>query len=353
MKRIMKMNMAKNLIKDINPHDITIATLCSHTSLQIFHGARTEGFRTLGITVGKPPRFYDAYPKAKPDEFLVMENYKELMHRAEELREKNVIIVPHGSLVEYFGAGNFLNLEVPVFGNRRVLEWESDRKKSRQWLESAGVPMPEEIIDPADITSPVIVKYYGARGGRGFFIAKDYEDFVRRVDSTQPYTIQKFVHGTRYYFHYFYSPITSHGYTLSKGSLEMLGIDKRIESNVDEIFRAPDPLIEPTFVVTGNMPLVIRESLLPKVFEMGESVVEKSIELFGGMIGPFCLETVLTDKLEFKVFEISARIVAGTNLFPAGSPYSEYAYENMSIGRRIALEIKRAAALNKLNEVQT
>ncbi|EQD42100.1 protein containing IMP biosynthesis enzyme PurP, partial [mine drainage metagenome] len=27
----------------------TIATLCSHSSLQIFHGARKEGFPTLGI----------------------------------------------------------------------------------------------------------------------------------------------------------------------------------------------------------------------------------------------------------------------------------------------------------------
>ncbi|MBU4221246.1 MAG: formate--phosphoribosylaminoimidazolecarboxamide ligase [Euryarchaeota archaeon] len=343
--------MTKNLIKDINPHEITIATLCSHTSLQIFHGARIEGFKTLGITVGKPPRFYDAYPGAKPDEFLVLENHKELLQHAEELREKNAIIVPHGSLVEYMGAVNYLNLEVPVFGNRRVLEWESDRKKSRQWLESAGIPMPEEITDPADIASPVIVKYYGAKGGKGFFIAKDHSDFKKQVDNTQPYTIQRFVHGTRYYFHYFYSPITSQGYTLSKGSLEMLGIDKRIESNVDEIFRAHGTLIEPTFVVTGNMPLVIRESLLPEVFEMGERVVEKSIEMFGGMTGPFCLETVLTDKLEFKVFEISARIVAGTNLFPAGSPYTEYTGQNISMGRRIALEIKHAAALNKLDEV--
>ena len=32
--------------------DIVIATVCSHSSLQIFHGARQEGFRTLGIAIG-------------------------------------------------------------------------------------------------------------------------------------------------------------------------------------------------------------------------------------------------------------------------------------------------------------
>jgi len=47
-----------------------IATLCSHSSLQIFHGARHEGLGTLGIAVGKPPRFYEAFPLARPDRFL-------------------------------------------------------------------------------------------------------------------------------------------------------------------------------------------------------------------------------------------------------------------------------------------
>ena len=37
------------------------------------------------------------------------------------------------------------------------------------------------------------------------------------------------------------------------------------------------------------------------------------------MIGSFCLETIVTDKLEFRVFEISARIVAGSNPFVGGS----------------------------------
>jgi 5-formaminoimidazole-4-carboxamide-1-(beta)-D-ribofuranosyl 5'-monophosphate synthetase len=80
-------------------------------------------------------------------------------------------------------------------------------------------------------------------------------------------------------------------------------------------------------------------------------VVETSIELFGGMIGPFSLETIVTDELEFKVFEISARIVAGTNLFVSGSPYSDLVEHNLSNGKRIAQEIKLARETNKLSEV--
>ncbi|MFQ6055435.1 MAG: formate--phosphoribosylaminoimidazolecarboxamide ligase, partial [Methanosarcinales archaeon] len=339
--------------------DLTIATMCSHSSLQIFNGASKEGFKTLGICISEPPKFYSAFPKAKPDEFFAINNYKEILSKTDELIEKNVIIIPHGSFVEYLGADNFKSLNIPSFGNRKVLEWESDREKSRKWLEGAGIKMPREILNPKEINKPVIVKYYGAKGGRGFFIAKNYYEFQKKIDSNQKYTIQEFVLGTRYYIHYFYSPIKYEGYKLSKGTLEMLSMDRRIESNIDEIFRLgslnelEEIGVYPSFVVTGNIPLVARESLLPKIFEIGENVVEKSIELFGGMIGPFSLETIITDQLEFIVFEISARIVAGTNLYVSGSPYSDLISNNMSTGRRIAKEIKFASDLDKLEEIIT
>ena len=84
---------------------------------------------------------------------------------------------------------------------------------------------------------------------------------------------------------------------------------------------------------------------------MGEQVVERSIELFGGMIGPFCLETIVNDKLEFYVFEISGRIVAGTNLNISGSPYSDLVEPGVSTGQRIAREIKEAIHIGKLEEI--
>lgn len=344
-------------LKNYDMENITIATVCSHSSLQIFDGARKEGFRTLGICVGKPPKFYDAFPKAKPDEYLIVDSYADIMNKVEELREKNVIIVPHGSFVAYLGTERFAEMAVPTFGNRDVLEWESDRDKEREWLLGAGIHMPGKIDDPRDISGPVMVKYHGAKGGKGFFVAKTYEEFEELVDKTQKYTIQEFITGTRYYLHYFYSPIRDEGYTLSKGSLELLSMDRRVESNADEIFRlgSPKELIEaeirPTYVVTGNMPLVARESLLPLIFSLGERVVEESLGLFGGMIGAFCLETVFTDELEIKVFEISARIVAGTNLYITGSPYSDLIEENMSTGKRIAREIKMAVKAGKLEEI--
>src|SRR3989442_9494642 len=37
------------------------------------------GFRTLGIAIGQRPRFYDAFPLAKPDEFLIVDSYADIL----------------------------------------------------------------------------------------------------------------------------------------------------------------------------------------------------------------------------------------------------------------------------------
>ncbi len=348
---------AQALLKRYDPRQLTIATACSHSSLQIFHGARQEGFRTLGFHIGERPRYYDAFPLAKPDEFLALDSYKDLLRLGSELVRRNAVVVPHGSLVEYLGVDAFERVPCLTFGNRRVLRWESDRSIERTWLEGAGLPIPRHIDDPQEIDVPVIVKYHGAKGGKGFFIARNRREFEQQVDKTRPYTIQEFVLGTRYYLHYFYSPIQDAGYRLRKGTLQLLSIDRRDESNIDEANRLGSVAelaavgIQPTFVVTGNIPMVIRESLLPEVFAMGERVVEKSIELFGGLDGPFCLETVVTDRLEFRVFEISARIVAGTNPYIAGSPYSDFIAPGLSTGRRIAQELKAARQSGRLADI--
>ena len=141
-----------------------------------------------------------------------------------------------------------------------------------------------------------------------------------------------------------------------ENGLEILSIDRRYETNVDALGRIPltnqkEFTIEPSFVVVGNSPLTLRESLLPEAYAMGERVVSTSKQLIGkkGLYGPFCLETIITPDQKFYVMEISCRIVAGTNLFIGGSPYSALLFdEPMSTGRRIAREIKMAIKLNKL-----
>jgi len=131
-------------------------------------------------------------------------------------------------------------------------------------------------------------------------------------------------------------------------------MDKRIEP-IDESYRGLPDIHEEfmDYTVTGNQPVIVRESLLPDVLNMGAGTVKRSMKLFPpGMIGPFSLETIYSPASGFTVFEISARIVAGTSLYPMGSPYSAYLYgEPMSTGRRIARELKLGLEKGELDKV--
>ena len=357
-------------LADYNRDEITVGVVASHSSLQILHGARAEGFRTLGIAVGEDRRkMYKAFPGAEPDEWLMLDDYKEMLDRAEWFRERNVIVIPHGSLVEYLGADNFIDLQVPTFGNRRILKWESSREAQREWLELGGLSMPKVVEDPHDIDGPVIVKYAGAKGGRGYFIARNFRDFRRNVDLEENFTIQEYILGTRYYMQFYFDPIPDDGYQVDGmgsrdgeqlGRLELLTIDRRDEANVDEFYKLGslrdlrEMDIEPSFVVTGNAEIVLRESLLPEAFRLAEGAVASSLELeegSRGMIGPFCLECIVTDKLEFRVFEVSARIVAGSNVSIGGSPYTNVNELDMSVGRRIARSLRKALEKDRLEDI--
>ena len=109
------------ILDTYDPDDITIATLCSHSSLQIFHGARKMGFKTLGLTIKHDTKYYDAFPLAKPDEIIKYKDFEDMEARVDELYEKNVIIIPHGSFVEYMGPKRFEDYEVPVYCNRSAM----------------------------------------------------------------------------------------------------------------------------------------------------------------------------------------------------------------------------------------
>jgi len=310
---------------------------------------------------------YEAFPNAKPDDFFYVDEFRDILEQKNQdaLLERNVIIIPHGSFVEYVGPKNLEDkFRVPMFGNRKTLAWEGDRRRQRMWLEKAGLKMPKEFSRLRDARGKMIVKFQGAKGGRGFFLADSAEEAIRRLEAMRKkgnadaiptkVTAQEFVSGVRYYPHYFYSLMERGGAKVGKGRVELLSMDKRVET-IDEAYRGLPSVPEEFFdyTVSGNLPLVIRESLLPDLVRMGKNVVDASIELFApGMIGPFCLETIYHPKRGFTVFEVSARIVAGTNLFPMGSPYSVYLFdEPMSTGRRIARELLLASKRNALQSV--
>ncbi len=334
------------------PKRYKIATLGSHSALQILKGAHDEGFSTIAICKKGSEKVYKSFKVA--DKIISIDDYRDLLKIQDELLRENAILIPHASFIAYMGYEEVEKLKVPYYGNKKILRWESDRNLERKWLKAAGLKLPLIFNNPKDIDRPVIVKLHGAKGGMGYFIAKhekDVREKIKPYKGEEGYVIQEYILGVPLFIHYFYSSLT--------GELEIMGFDKRYESNVDSLGRisARDQLalekVDPSYVIVGNMPIVVRESYLPRLIEMGEDVIKESKKIAPpGLFGPFCLETILTPKEEIIVFEISARIVAGTNPYINGSPYTWLKYnEPMSTGRRIAREIKIAIKQNKLGKV--
>jgi len=338
-----------------------IATLGSHCALQVLKGAKDEGFKTMLVCEKKREGLYRRFKFI--DETIFVDNFTQILDQnvMEKLQKDNAILIPHGTLISNMNDRQIESIKVPFFGNRWILRWEADRKLKEQLMVESKLETPKPVKSPDEINGLVIVKLHGAAGGKGYFLAWNKKSFMEGADklkkqglikSETDLYIQEYAFGVPVYLQYFYSPLTD--------EVEFMGIDRRYESDIDGLGRIPSRHqqeigVDPSYTVIGNIPIVLRESLLDEVYRMGESFVETSKKLVKpGMIGPFCIEGVYNKDGKFVSFEFSARIVAGTNLYVDGSPYTALTYnEPMSTGRRIAREVKNANRSNAIDKIVT
>ena len=339
----------------------SIATLGSHCALQVLKGAKDEGFKTVLICEKKRERLYRRFKFI--DKLILVDSFLEVSESKCEslLKENNSILIPHGTLIAQMKQEQIESIQTPIFGNKHILGWESDRLLKEQLMKEAKFDLPKSISSPKEIESLVIAKRHGAAGGKGYFLASSEEEYNKKRDNLinqglilgdSDLYLQEYSSGVLAYLQFFYSPLEK--------EIEFFGVDKRHESDIDGLARIPaeNQLKSndiPSFNVIANSPLVLRESLLDNVYTMGENFVDASAKLVPpGMNGPFCIEGVYDQDTQFKVFEFSARIVAGTNMYVNGSPYTTFMYnEPMSMGRRIAREIKKAEKQNEIDVVVT
>ena len=339
----------------------SIATLGSHCALQVLKGAKDEGLKTLLICEKRREKLYRRFSFI--DEFILVDSFVEVLDQkvSSVLEQNNSILIPHGTLIAQMNTEQIESIKTPVFGNKMILKWESDRKLKEQLMLKAKLDVPKSVANPSEINSLVIVKRHGAAGGKGYFLATSEQEYNKKrdklieegiINGDSDLYIQEYAHGVLAYLQYFYSPLNE--------ELEFFGVDKRHESDIDALARIPAEIQlnsdkTPSFNVIANSPLVLRESLLDEVYSMGERFVDASKKLVSpGMNGPFCIEGVYDENATFKTFEFSARIVAGTNIYMDGSPYSTLLYdEPMSMGRRIAREVKLASEGNQLDKITT
>jgi len=371
---------AKKIIGQYDPSQVSVAVMGSHSALEVCAGAKKEGFRTIVVCEKGREKTYAEHYKARGgygvvDEVLLLPKFKDIMAPAaqKKLREANAVFVPHRSFQVYLDFDYDAiekKFEVPILGSRMLLRAEERTSPRNQYflLQKAGVPSPKKFKSPKDIDRLVVVKAGEAQRKfeRAFFLAASEAGFKKKSaemikkglatkESVAKAVIEEFVVGAQVNANYFYSPLEKR--------LELMGTDARRQTNIDGILRLPAPeqakaleYLEPKYEEAGHYAVTILESMVEQFIDYGERFAAACArEYKPGIIGPFALQGAVKPgppKKEFVIFDASLRMPGspGTKY----TPYSEYLFgESVSVGRRLAMELRKAVASDRLGEVVT
>ncbi|MEC8384643.1 MAG: formate--phosphoribosylaminoimidazolecarboxamide ligase family protein [Candidatus Thermoplasmatota archaeon] len=376
------------ILEDYDQMKLRIGMTASHSALDICDGAIEEGFPTVAYCQSGREKLYSEYfrtqrsstgriKRGMVDKAVTLERFDGILNPQFQsaMRDRNMIFIPNRAFTSYCNIDAIENdFKIPMFGSRSMLRMEERTEEfDYYWLlDKAGLPAPEPIHDPQDIDCLTIVKLHHAEKKleRGFFTCASYEEYLQKskellsqgvIDQSSLETarIERYVIGPVFNLNFFYSPLEEE---MSK--LELLGVDWRFESSLDGHVRLPAPQQMtmpshqqiPEMTVVGHNTATIRESILERAFEIGEKFVKASKEHYDpGVIGPFCLQTCIDKDMNFHIYDVAPRIGGGTNVHVnVGHPYGNSLWRRpMSTGRRIALEIRRAAEQDRLLEILT
>ncbi|MCX6768073.1 MAG: DUF1297 domain-containing protein, partial [Candidatus Micrarchaeota archaeon] len=329
-------------------------------------------FRTIVVCEKGREKTYARHYKARGgfgvvDEVLLLPNFKDVLGAAaqKKLRAANAVFVPHRSFQVYldFDYGAIENkFEVPILGSRMLLRAEERTSPRNQYflLEKAGVPSPKKFKSAKEIDRVAIVKAGEAQRKfeRAFFLAASEADFKKKAAEMIEKglaTKESFVVGAQVNANYFYSPLEKR--------LELMGTDARRQTNIDGFLRLPAPeqakaleYMEPKYEEAGHYAVTILESMVEQFIDYGEKFAAACAREYApGIVGPFALQGAVKPgppKKEFVVFDASLRMPGspGTKY----TPYSEYLFgESVSVGRRLAMELRKAVETSRLEEVVT
>jgi 5-formaminoimidazole-4-carboxamide-1-(beta)-D-ribofuranosyl 5'-monophosphate synthetase len=375
-----KLNQEKinQILQDYDKTNITIGVLGGHSALDVCRGAKKLGFRTLAVCKKGRDKTYSKYYKTRGnkgiiDEVIIVDDFKDIVNKdvQEQLRELNTIFIHNRYFWVYC---NFKDIEekfmVPIFGTRTMLKLEERDVPNNQYyiMKKAGIRIPKIFSSPQKIDRLAIVKVAEAARGyeRAFFFCNDYQsykaksqDMIKKKIITQAAlkiaVIEEYIVGAQVNFNYFYSPLT--------GELELMGTDARRQTNLDGLLRLPADVqlevlkyLQPKLIETGHFAVTTKESIIEKIYDLGEKFVETSKQVHQpGIIGPFALQGAIASeegKEEPVIFDVSMRIPGspGTRF----TPHTGYLYiDSISYGERIAMEIKKAIEDNKLELICT
>jgi 5-formaminoimidazole-4-carboxamide-1-(beta)-D-ribofuranosyl 5'-monophosphate synthetase len=369
----------QKLVESYEPKNITIGVLGGHSALDVCRGAKKHGFRTLAVCQKGRDKTYSKYYRTRTDgrgcidKTIVLDKFSEITKPEvqEQLRKENTIFIHNRYFWVYFNFADIENsFKVPIFGTRSMLKLEERNVPKNQYylLQKAGIRYPKIYKKPGDIDRLVIVKVNEAIRGyeRAFFFAATPEDYEKKSqgllktkfitkESLDQAVIEEYVVGAQINFNYFYSALDD--------ELEIMGTDTRRQTNIDGLLRLPASeqlevlkYLKPKIIETGHIAATTKESIIEKIFDLGEKFVATTKKEYPpGIIGPFALQGAMvadSGKEDMVVFDVSMRI-PGSPLTQF-TPHSGYLYgESISYGERIAMEIQKAIVSKRLKEIVT
>ncbi len=368
--------------------NLTVGVLGGHSALDVCHGAKKYGFKTVCVARKGREKTFSEYYKSRDgvggrvgcvDEVIVKEKFSDIIEDSvqDKLRKMNTIFVHNRYFWVYFD--DFSRVEtafrVPIFGSRTLLKLEERDQPYNQHhlLKDAGIRTPKVFKKPDDIDRLCLVKAAEAERGyeRAFFLASSRDEWEEKglqlekegkvSGGWKDALIEEYVVGAPVNFNFFYSPLID--------ELELLGTDTRRQTNLDGFLRMPVPVqmqalrsMPLKMIETGHIACTVKESILEKAFELGEKFVAqckklpKSLDPSGkGIIGPFALQGAVVaeeGKEDIVIFDVSFRIPGSPGI--RATPYSGYLYgEPMSMGERVGMELRRAVEEKRLADVIT
>ena len=365
-----------------------IGVLASHSALDTCDGATSEGFNTLAVCQKGREKTFNNYFRTQRDasgnpvrgvvdDTLILDRFSDVLlpQNQEYLMNTNTLWVPNRSFTSYCSIDQVENdFKVPMVGSRNLLRSEErGGPQDYYWLlEKANLPYPKKIEKPEDIDGLTIIKvhHHVKKLERGFFTAKDYDQFVEKSNELiaqgvieenflEHARMEQYIIGPVFNLDFFHSPLEEKG-----EKIELLGVDWRFESSLDGYCRLPgkqqvelenDGII-PEYTVCGHNSATLRESLLDKAFALAEKYVEATKKFYDpGIIGPFCLQTCVDKDLNFYIYDVAPRIGGGTNVhMSVGHPYGNTLWrKEMSSGRRLSMEIRKAIEQERIEEIIT
>ena len=378
----------QEVLKEYDLSKTKLGMIASHSALDVCDGAAEEGFETIVICQKGREKTYNQYLMAERDEngnlirgvvdkAIVYDKFNEIMKPENQkmLVSENALFVPNRSFSSYVTLDEIENeFMIPMLGSRNLLRTEErGEKQDYYWLlEKAGLPFPEKVESPKEINGLSMIKLHHAQKKleRGFFSASSYEEYQKKAElllkqniitkeALDNARIERYIIGPVFNFDFFYSPIENKG-----TKVELLGVDWRFETSLDGHVRLPAPQqmelsetqINPEYTVCGHNSATLRESLLEKVFPLAEGYVEATQKHHPpGIIGPFCLQTCVDKDLNFFIYDVAPRVGGGTNVhMSVGHPYGNTLWrKSMSTGRRVAMEVRRAIEMDKVEAIIT